>query len=73
QVEVKDLEVRFSYGESLGELRGIGEVESMVVLADLQGNALFNGPGIGIYATSNGKASESIAGFDWFYYSAADL
>ncbi|OJX88322.1 MAG: glycoside hydrolase 43 family protein [Paludibacter sp. 47-17] len=73
QVEVKDLEVRFSYGESLCELKGIGEVESMVVLADLQGNALFNGPGIGIYATSNGKASESIAGFDWFYYSAADL
>lgn len=72
QVEVKDLEIQFKYGQTLHLLQPIGAKQSMIVLADLQGNALFNGPGIGMYATSNGADSRAKAQFDWFNYTSAD-
>jgi len=28
----------------------------------------FNGSGIGVYATGNGKQTENVASFDWFEY-----
>ncbi|MRT92806.1 glycoside hydrolase family 43 protein [Ancylomarina sp. 16SWW S1-10-2] len=67
-VEANDLEVQFSYGESPKSLKPIGEKQSLVVIADGQGNAMFNGPGIGVYATSNGLESKNQALFEWFEY-----
>lgn len=67
-VEASDLEVQFSYGESLESLQPIGTKQNLIVIADGQGNAMFNGPGIGMYATSNGVDSRNEAKFDWFYY-----
>lgn len=67
-VKAYDLDVQFSYGETEDLLKPIGEKQSMIVIADGQGNAMFNGPGIGMYATSNGKESKNHALFDWFYY-----
>ncbi|CAI8296719.1 MAG: Non-reducing end alpha-L-arabinofuranosidase BoGH43B [Bacteroidota bacterium] len=67
-VEANDLEVQFSYGQSKESLKPIGTKQRLIVIADDQGNAQFNGPGIGIYATSNGKASNNHAIYDWFYY-----
>jgi alpha-N-arabinofuranosidase len=67
-VEANDLEVQFSYGESPESLKPIGEKQNLIVIADLQGNAMFNGPGIGVYATSNGIESQNKAIYDWFYY-----
>lgn len=49
-----NLELRFSYGESLDDMNEIGSLQSLVVIADGNGNQ-FNGAGIGMYATSNGK------------------
>jgi len=69
QVTGNDLDVQFSYGESLDTLKPIGDTQNLIVIADLQGNAMFNGPGIGIYATSKGKDSKNEAVFDWFSYS----
>jgi xylan 1,4-beta-xylosidase len=67
-VEASDLDVQFSYGESPESLQAIGPKQSLIVIADGQGNAMFNGPGIGMYATSNGEESKNEASFDWFYY-----
>jgi alpha-N-arabinofuranosidase len=68
-VEANNLEVQFSYGESPDKLKHIGEKQNLIVIADGQGNTQFNGPGIGMYATSNGIESKNEALFDWFYYS----
>ncbi|NIK93314.1 glycoside hydrolase family 43 protein [Mangrovimonas sp. CR14] len=67
-VEGHGLDIQFSYGESLDALKPIGDKQNLIVIADLQGNAMFNGPGIGMYATSNGKDSKNQAVFEWFYY-----
>jgi alpha-N-arabinofuranosidase len=67
-VAANSLEVQFSYGESEDFLKPIGTKQSLIVIADGQGNAQFNGPGIGLYATSNGKVSNNYAVYDWFYY-----
>lgn len=68
-VEANNLEVQFRYGESAEMLKPIGEKQNLIVIADGQGNTQFNGPGIGMYATSNGVESQNEALFDWFYYS----
>ena len=67
-VKATNLDVQFSYGTSEDTLQPIGKNLSMIVIADGQGNAQFNGPGVGIYATSKGKESINKASFDWFYY-----
>jgi len=67
-VEASDLEVQFSYGKSPKSLKPIGAKQSMETVADVQWDAVFNGPGIGMYATSNGDESKNEAKFDWFYY-----
>ena len=67
-VKGNDLEVQFSFGETEDSLKPIGGSESLVVIADGHGNTQFNGPGVGMYATSNGKVSKSYAVFDWFEY-----
>ena len=67
-VAANGLEVQFSFGESQELLKPIGGKQDLIVIADYQGNAQFNGPGIGPYATSNGKASKNFAYYDWFSY-----
>lgn len=59
--------VTFSYGESLSTMKKIGSTQSLIVIADGNGNQ-FNGAGIGIYATSNGEQSNSKVSVDWFEY-----
>jgi len=68
QVKGTDLEVQFNYGESEKLFKPIGTKQSLIVIADDQGNTQFNGPGIGVYATSNGKDSKNSARFEWFCY-----
>jgi alpha-N-arabinofuranosidase len=63
-----NLEVQFSYGNSENSLIPIGDKQSLIVIADGQGNTQFNGPGVGMYATSNGMDTKNSALFDWFYY-----
>jgi xylan 1,4-beta-xylosidase len=61
-------DVVFSYGNSLGKMTGIGGTQSLRVIAESAVNR-FNGPGIGVYASSNGKKTDNAAWFDWFEYS----
>lgn len=67
RAEGNGLDVNFSYGEIADTFRQIGGTQSMIVVADGNGNQ-FNGPGVGMYATSNGKKSKAKAVFDWFEY-----
>lgn len=67
KAEANDLEVIFTFGETQNDMKIIGKPQDLVVIADGNGNQ-FNGPGIGMYATSNGKKSKLVAKFDWFEY-----
>lgn len=62
-----NLDVKFSFGESPDQFKPIGQTQSLVVISEGYGNK-FNGPGIGMYATSNGKKTRNQATFDWFEY-----
>lgn len=62
------LNIRFSFGESEKNMVRIAETQSLKVIAESDTNK-FNGPGIGVYATSNGQISNNTALFDWFEYS----
>jgi len=59
--------VSFSFGKSLDTMAQIGGTQSLNVIAESSLNR-FNGPGIGIYGSSNGNKSDSYASFDWFQY-----
>jgi len=61
------LDIDFSFGDSIENLSKIGPTESLVVISESNLNK-FNGPGIGVYASSNGKKSSNKAIFDWFEY-----
>ncbi|MBS2211946.1 glycoside hydrolase family 43 protein [Carboxylicivirga mesophila] len=65
------LDVQFSYGETEDDLHPVGGTQSLRVIADGNGNQ-FNGPGVGVYATSNGKLSKLMVAFDWFDYKGMD-
>jgi xylan 1,4-beta-xylosidase len=65
--EANDLDLQFSYGSSLEDLKPMGPVQNMNVISDeLAGG--FNGPYVGMYATSNGSKSKTNASFEWFEY-----
>ncbi|MBW2962726.1 glycoside hydrolase family 43 protein [Mesonia aestuariivivens] len=67
EVEGNGLEIQFKYGSSKEELKLLGEIQSLEVIADGNGNQ-FNGPGIGIYATGNGKQNSKPACYNSFTY-----
>lgn len=60
--------LHFFYGENENELKEIGSTIKLSIISDEQNNG-FNGPYVGMYATSNGRASKNTAKFDWFEYS----
>lgn len=61
------LKVQFGFGETLDNMAEIGEVQNLDVISDNKLNR-FNGPGVGMYVTSNGKPSGNEALYDWFEY-----
>lgn len=60
-------QIQFQYGEEWDEMKPIGEPQDVAVLSDEAAGG-FNGPYIGMYASSNGEESGSKASFDWFTY-----
>jgi len=66
-VKVEGIKAQFSYGSSLNDLKPIGESQDYSILSDEIAKK-FNGVYIGMYATSSGQESTSIAKFDWFVY-----
>ena len=62
-----DMKINFSFGNSLETMVNIGSVQSLDAISDNKFNK-FNGPGVGVYATSNGKQSTNKASYQWFEY-----
>ena len=70
RVIADDLKINFSFGESPEKMMNIGGVQSQEAISDNKWNK-FNGPGIGMYATSTGKLSKNEALYDWFEYTGS--
>ncbi|MDD2255681.1 MAG: glycoside hydrolase family 43 protein [Bacteroidales bacterium] len=67
EVSANGLDVAFRFGESPETMQAIGSGLKLDVISDNKFNK-FNGPGIGMYATSNGMKTKAKAFFDWFEY-----
>lgn len=63
----KGATLTFYAGLSNDMLYQVGEVQSVDAVSDNKVNR-FNGTGVGIYATSNGKQSINKASYQWFEY-----
>ena len=63
----KGATLTFYAGLSNDMLYQVGEVQSVDAVSDNKVNH-FNGTGVGIYATSNGKQSINKASYQWFEY-----
>jgi len=68
-ITANGLDVHFSFGETPDKMTNIGGYQSIEIISDNIFNR-FNGPGVGVYATSNGKPSSNKASYDWFEYIA---
>ena len=62
-----DRALDFSFGPSTEEMQQLAETQDMNVISFEMAEG-FNGPYVGMYATSNGKASKKTVRFDWFKY-----
>jgi len=67
RAEGKGLALIFSYGETEADMNPIEGIQDMSVISfEIAGG--FNGPFVGMYATSSGEASKAKALFNWFEY-----
>ena len=71
KVEAAGMKLTFSYGPTPEEMTAIGGTQSQDALSDNKMNK-FNGPGVGVYATSSGKPSKKVASYEYFRYDAVD-
>jgi alpha-N-arabinofuranosidase len=69
--EASGVDVVFRFGPSEDRLEQIGTVQSMGLLSDEEAWG-FNGPYVGMYATSGGMESQVSAAFEWFEYEGMD-
>lgn len=67
KAEANNLDLQFSYGEAENNMQTIGDVQNMNVISFEVADG-FNGPYVGMYATSSGEKSKAHAEFDWFEY-----
>lgn len=67
KAKAKGRELTFSYGADENSLKALGETQDMKTISFEVADG-FNGPYIGIYATSSGKPSKTKATFNWFEY-----
>lgn len=68
RAEGNGLELTFSYGETEEDMKTIGGIQDMSVISFEVAEG-FNGPYVGIYATSTRNTSKAKAYFNWFEYS----
>jgi len=67
KVEGNNTDAEFSFGETENKLNPIGGKVRIVMLSDEVALG-FSGPFVGMYVTSNGEPTKSVASFDWFEY-----
>jgi alpha-N-arabinofuranosidase len=72
EAEADGLQVQFRFGPTGDQMQDLGPAQPMHVLSDEKCGG-FNGPYVGMYATSNGQASKSSASFEWFNYKGTEL
>lgn len=58
-------DVTFYYGDDEDNMQMIEQKVSLSIISDLMDN-FYNGPMVGVYASSNGEPSKATAKFDWF-------
>ncbi len=68
QARANGLDVNFYFGQNEENFKPVGDTQSMSVISFEVAEG-FNGPYIGMYATSQGENSDAQASFDWFQYS----
>lgn len=68
KVEGDNIRATFSYGISNNSYTVLAKDVDLTMIADEVALG-FNGPYVGMYATSNGKKSKKTAEFNWFEYS----
>lgn len=61
-------DMRFYFGNSDKKLSDLNVSLPLSIISDEKVNGGFNGPYVGMYATSNGKSSKNKASFEWFDY-----
>ena len=67
KVIARGQEYNFYYGSSEAEMELLAQnVDGRILSSDVAGG--FVGAYIGLFASSNGKASDNVADFDWFDY-----
>lgn len=67
KVTAKGQEYNFYYGSESDKMESLAEkVDGRILSSDIAGG--FIGTYIGLFASSNGEASDNIADFDWFDY-----
>lgn len=71
KAEADGMKITFSFGKSPDAMTAIGGIQSIETTSDNRFNK-FNGPGIGIYATANGKRSGNEALYDFFSYNGTE-
>lgn len=65
RINVSGTDATLECGETEQTMRTVAEV-SLVPLADKRPHNRFNGPGVGVYASSGGKKTKATAQFHWF-------
>ena len=66
-VEADGLQFTFYFGTSEENRKAIGGPQSMRLISDEVAGG-FNGPYVGMYASSQGQTSAQVARFEWFEY-----
>jgi xylan 1,4-beta-xylosidase len=67
KIEGDNIRSTFSYGTSESNYTTIGGVQDLSIVSDEVAGG-FSGPYVGMYATSNGEKTKSIASYNWFEY-----
>ncbi|MBC6995073.1 glycoside hydrolase family 43 protein [Neolewinella lacunae] len=67
QAAARDGRIQFSCGPASQSLQPLGEAQDLMLISD-DVSLGFNGPYVGMYATSQGQPSQAIASYDWFAY-----
>lgn len=68
RITVEGTEATFAYSGNGTDWTPIGDSQTMQAVADDGKYNKFNGTGVGIYATSNGKKTKAEAAYQWFEY-----
>lgn len=72
KTDVSGATVNFSFSRDGSPWSNIGGSLSMTPVADDNKFNKFNGLGVGLYATSNGRGTKTSARFEWFEYRSAE-